>query len=343
VEYARGFSLIDYGNYKILEVRNPYPEADKSFTYLLAEEGAKIPARLHYDEKISIPVHKIVVTSTTHIPSLVSLGEINSLVGFPHLDFISSPQARQRIDAGKVKELGENEHLNTEILLSLRPDVLIGFTMKGGGKIYQNIEKAGIPVVFNGDWNEKNPLGKAEWIKFFGAFYQKDKEAAEIFNRIKNEYESAKKIAQKASNKPTVLAGGMFKDVWYLPTGDSWVAHTIADAGGDYLYKNTSGTGSLSRSIESVLDKAQHADYWISPSGFTRYKALKDASRHYTKFDAFQNKHIYTYGGVKGETGGLLFFELAPNRPDIVLKDLIHIFHPELLPDYKNTFYKPMQ
>src|SRR5699024_12565967 len=124
--------------------------------------------------------------------------------------------------------MGEIEHIKTEILFSLRPDVLIGFTMKGGGKIYQNIEKAGIPVVFNGDWNEKNPLGKAEWIKFFGAFYQKDKEAAEIFNRIKNEYESTKKIAHKASNKPTVLAGGMIKDVSYLPTDDSSVSHTLA-------------------------------------------------------------------------------------------------------------------
>ncbi len=343
IEYAKGFSLVNYGHYKILKIKNPYPEANKTFTYLLTQKGVKPPKGIKYDAKILIPVHKIVVTSTTHIPALVSLGEVSTLVGFPNLKFISAPAVRKRIDNKKIAELGTNTHLNTEVLLSLQPDVVIGFTMKSNDKVYSNIEKMAIPVIYDGDWNEKSPLGRAEWIKFFGALYNKQKQATQLFDSIRNSYLAAKKLAAKAKNYPTVLAGAMYKDVWYLPNGKSWVAKFFNDAHANYLYKNTSGSGSLSLSFESVLNKAQHADFWISPGGFYTYQALLNASEHYQKFDAFQNKKIYTYANVKGATGGVLFYELGPSRPDLVLKDLIHIFHPHLLPHYTTTFYKPMQ
>lgn len=343
VNYAKGFSIVDYDGYKILNVTQAFPESNKTFTYLLKEKNTAIPKDLEYDEKVTIPVKKIVVTSTTHIPSLESLNEENTLVGFPHLDYISSPKTRKRITTGKVKELGENEHLNTEILLDLHPDVVIGFAVKSTDKTFSTLSKSGIPVVYNSDWTEKNPLGKAEWIKFFGAFYNKEKQATEIFNKIKANYNKAKKIAQNTKNKPRVLAGSMYKDVWYLPNGKSWAAQFIADANADYLYKNTSGSGSLSLSFESVFAKAQHADFWIAPGSFTSYQGMTEASSHYQEFDAFQNKKIYSYARVKGKTGGVLYYELAPNRPDLVLKDLIHIFHPELLPDYQTTFFKPLK
>lgn len=343
IKYAKGFSIVDYGDFKLLEVKQPFPKSTETFTYLLAEKGATIPKGIDYNQKIQIPVHKVIVTSTTHIPSLVILDEANTLVGFPHLDFISSPKIRKRIDAGKVAELGENTHLNTEIVLSLQPDVLIGFSMKTNNKTYNIISKSGIPVVYNGDWNEQTPLGKAEWIKFFGAFYNKLDQASKLFNSVEGSYLAAKRLAKKAETSPTVLAGAMFKDVWYLPAGDSWAAKFFADANADYLYKNSPGTGSLSLSVESVLNKAQQADFWISPGGFTSYQEMSNHSPHYKKFEAFQQKSICTYGRTKGETGGVLYFELGPNRPDLVLKDLIHIFHPELLPNYENTFYKPLK
>src|SRR5699024_5852789 len=110
-------------------------------------KGVKPPKGIKYDAKILIPVHKIVVTSTTHIPALVSLGEVSTLVGFPNLKFISVPAVRKRIDNKKIAELGTNTHLNTEVLLSLQPDVVIGFTMKSNDKVYSNIEKMAIPVI----------------------------------------------------------------------------------------------------------------------------------------------------------------------------------------------------
>ncbi|HLS30359.1 MAG TPA: ABC transporter substrate-binding protein [Flavobacteriaceae bacterium] len=344
VEFAKGFSAVDYGTHKILKVSNPFPESDKTYTYLLTRSGEKPPKDIDYDERVNIPIEKIVVTSTTHIPSLESLEVENTLVGFPDLDYISSPKTRQRIEEDKIADLDQNENINLEVLLSLQPDAVIGFSMKENNKVYSNISNAGTPVIFNGDWNEENPMGKAEWIKFFGVMYDKEAEAEKHFETIKENYESAKAlISQEVEEKPTVLSGAMYQDVWYLPGGKSWMAQFIADAGGNYLYKNTDETGSLSLSFESVFDKARDAEIWIAPSGFTSFEQMKEDSKHYTEFEAFKNKQLYGYTATKGETGGVLYFELAPNRPDLVLKDLIKIFHPELLADYENTFFKALE
>lgn len=342
IDYASGLSITEFEDYTIVEVKNPWPKAERSYRYLLAEEDADVPKHLQFDERIKIPVEKMVVTSTTHIPSLETLGEEQTLVGFPGLDFISSAKTRNLISEGKVRELGKNEKLNTESLLEIAPDVVIAFSIDGSNKSLNTIQKSEIPVVFNSDWTESSPLGKAEWIKFFGAFYGKIPEAIAAFEAVEKNYLEAKELAKKAKNKPTVLAGSMFKDQWYLPAGESWNAKFFEDANADYLFKTTEGTGSLSLSFESVLAKGKDADFWIGPAQFTSYSEMKEASPHYNQFEAFQNRNVFTFSSQKGETGGVIFYELAPNRPDLVLKDLISIFHPELLPEYRTTFYKPL-
>jgi len=342
ITYAEGFSITNYKNFKIVKVNSPWPNAEKGFTYVLAEKNTSLPDTLKYDQKVTIPIQQVVVTSTTHIPSLESLGQENTLVGFPHLDYISSERTRALINKNQIEEIGENEHINTEVLLNLNPDVIIGFAVESGNKAFEIVNKSGIPVVYNGDWTETNPLGKAEWIKFFGAFYQQEQKADSIFKHIENEYLSAKKIAQKATTTPSVLAGSMYKDVWYLPYGNSWQAQFIKDAKANYLYQDTSGNGSISASFESVLNKAQNADYWIAPGSFTSYEQMLNTSEHYQQFKAFQQKNIYSFAGVTGETGGVLYYELAPQRPDLVLKDLIKTFHPELLENYQPTFFKAL-
>ena len=343
ISYAEGFSITNFEDFKIVKVNSPWPKAEKEFTYVLAEKNVQLPDTLQFDQKVTIPIKKIVVTSTTHIPSLESLGQENTLIGFPHLDYISSEKTRNLIQEGKVEEIGENEHINTEVLLNLNPDVVIGFAVEGGNKTFETVNKSGIPVVYNGDWTETDPLGKAEWIKFFGAFYNQEQKAEEIFNEIEEEYLSAKKLAQQAENQPSILAGSMYKDVWYLPYGNSWQAQFIKDAKANYLYAETNGNGSISAAFESVLDKAQNADFWIAPGSFTSYEQMQNASEHYQEFNAFQQQKIYSFAGVKGETGGVLYYELAPQRPDLVLKDLIKIFHPELLTNYETTFFKALE
>jgi len=343
IKYAQGFHIDYYDGYKVLTINNSWPGSKKEFRYALVQKGHLLNAPASFDEVISIPIEEIVVTSTTHIPSLEMLAVDTTLVGFPSLDYISSQKTRARIKQGLIKELGKNEDLNTESLLDLKPDVIIGFAIDNHDKTLKTIKKTGIPLVYNGDWTESSPLAKAEWIKFFGAFYNKDSLANELFSVIESDYLNAKKIAFNAKSKPTVLSGAMYKDVWYLPQGKSWAAQFIADANGDYLWKETKGTGSHSLSLESVLDKAEHAEIWIGPSYYTNLIQLKEAHAVYQFFDAYKTNNVYSFTNKVGETGGLIYFELGPNRPDLVLKDIIKILHPELLPEHTLYFFDQLK
>jgi len=342
ISYAQGFEIEDFDTHKILKISNPWPGADKSYTYLLKKEEVTIQGEENFDGIVQIPLKTIVVTSTTHIPSLEMLGVENALVGFPNLGYISSKKTRTRIDNGTIKELGKNEDLNTEVLIELAPDLVVTFAVKGGNNTVSAIQKTGIPVIFNGDWTETHPLGKAEWVKFFGALFGKEKKADSLFLEIEKKYMDAKILATTAITKPTVLSGAMYKDIWYLPQGDSWAAQFIADANGEYLWKDSEGTGSISLHLENVLEKAKKAEYWIGPGQFTSLNQMNESHSVYREFEAFQQKKVYSFTTRKGATGGVLYYELAPNRPDLVLKDIIKILHPELLPNYESYFFKAL-
>lgn len=343
VKYAKGFSIENYANYSIITVKNPWPKASKTYQYILKKKNGIIPDSLKNNIVINVPIQSIVVTSTTHIPSLEMLNEEKTLVGFPNLAYVSSEKVRALIDAKKIKELGNNQSLNTEVLIDLQPDVIIGYGLDNNNPTLDNLEKSGLKVLLNGDWNEQTPLGKAEWIKFFGALYDKQEQANEIFSKIEKDYLKTIEIAKKAIAKPTILAGDIFEGKWYLPSGTSWGSLILKEANSNYLWQETSGTGSLSLSFETVFEKAKDADFWITSGQFSTLKEMTEANPHYVQFKAFQDKNVYSFAAKKGKTGGILYYELAPNRPDIVLKDLVKILHPELLVGYEPFFFEKLK
>ncbi|WP_347925347.1 ABC transporter substrate-binding protein [Pontimicrobium sp. SW4] len=346
LKHATGFSITNYSNYKVLEINSPWPKSDKKYTYLLlTKEQAMVSTfnKEDYDGIITIPIESIVVTSTTHIPALELLGIEQTLMGFPGTDYISSEKTRQRIDEGNVRELGKNEGINTEVLLELHPNVVIGYGVSGTNKSFETIQKSGIPVIYNGDWVETSALAKAEWIKFFGTLFNKEKEAEAIFIKIEADYLEAKTLAKSATNRPTVLSGALHKDVWYLPSGTSPEAQFLKDANVNYLWSDTDQKGSLALSFESVFEKGYNAQIWLSPSYYRSLSDLEKASQHYAKFSAFKNKQVYSFANTTGESGGVLYYELGTARPDLVLKDIIKICHPNLLPNYQPYFFKPLK
>jgi iron complex transport system substrate-binding protein len=343
IQYATGLKIYKYEGYSIVNISNPWPEAKETFSYVLKQKNAIIPDSLMHLTIIPIPIKTIVVTSTTHIPSLEMLGVENTLVGFPGTDYISSKETRKRIETGKIREVGKNENLNTEVLIDMQPEVVIGFGLTNSNPTLDILQKSGLKVMFNGDWTEQSPLGKAEWIKFFGALYGLDSKANSIFYEIEKEYNTTLALAKKATKKPTALSGAMFQDQWYVPQGESWAALFLKDAHANYLWADTKGTGGLSLPFEVVLEKAQKAEFWIAPGDFLSLKQMSDSNPHYSQFDSFKNKKVYSYALNKGANGGILYFELSPTRPDWVLKDLIKIFHPELLPNHKLFFFQKLE
>lgn len=338
IEYASGLSIVKHEGFSIVTVTNPWPNANKNFTYILKEKNAEVPDSLQSYTTIKVPLETVVVTSTTNIPYLEMLDVENKLVGFPHTDYISSEKTRILIDKGAVKNVGQNEKLNIEQLIELAPDLIVTFGVDNNNPMLDNLKKSGLNVMIQADWMEQSPLGKAEWIKLYGALFGKEDKAKELFDKIVESYNQAKKLVAEKPATTSVLYGSMYEDVWYVAKGNSWVAQFMKDAKSNYLWADLKGTGSQGLSFEKVLDKAKTAHVWIVSGSFLTLAELQKANPHYSEFDAFKNKSIYTLESKFGATGGTIYYELSPSRPDLVLKDYIKIFHPDLLPSYEFTF-----
>lgn len=338
IEYASNFSIFKKQGYSIIKVSNAWPEAKKDFTYILKEKNSIVPDSLKKYTIIPVPLQSVVVTSTTNIPFLEMIGVEKLLVGFPHTDYISSVKTRKLIDAGLVKNIGQNEKLNTEQLIELAPNLIITFGIDNNNPLIANLEKSGLKVLIQADWMEQTPLGKAEWIKLYGALFGKEKEAKILFDTIVKNYKEAVQLVAAKKSKSTVLYGSMYQNQWYVARGNSWVAQFIKDAKGNYLWADVKGTGSVSVSFEKIVEIAKYAQYWITASPFKSLAEFENSNPHYNQFDAFIKRNVYSFESKLGATGGTIYYESGPSRPDLILKDFIKIFHPEVLPNYTFTF-----
>lgn len=343
ITHAKGLSLRHFEGFTLLDVKQPWPRATGTYRYVLYKDSSMVPDSLSNEVQIQIPVKKIVVTSTTHVPSLEMLGVEDILAGFPGCNYISSARVRERIDAGKVLELGHTREPNLEKIIELSPDLIVGFGVDDNNPGLLQIKQSGINVVLNGDWNEHSPLGKAEWIKFFGALTDQNDKARRLFSQIEQAYLLTAELAKNQEIKPSVMAGAIYQNRWFLPEGQSWGSRFISEAGGAYLWAESQGTGSLSLGFETVLEKARNAQFWIGPAQFTSLDQMRKDNPHYSQFKAFKDQNVYTFASKKGATGGVIYYELAPNRPDLVLKDLVHILHPDLLPEHELFFFEKLK
>ena len=344
LHYASGFKVTyQDDNTKLVEVIYPFQGATSGYKYLLVPKGQTVPEHEADVRVISIPLSSIVCTSTTHIPLLDYLGETEKLVGFPSTDYISSEKARRLVDAGRVQELGVDKGLNLERIAMLHPDMVMGYTMNSDYGQFKKVEELHVPVVLNAEYLEKHPLGRAEWIKFVALFFNKEKEADSVFVVIEKEYRETKAMADQAQTKPTVLSGIVYGDAWFLPGGQNYAAKLLRDAGYHYLWDADSSNGFLELSFESVYEKAHDADFWIGVGSFSSLKEIENADHRYPRFKPFQQKQVYTSNARKGSKGGSEFLELGYLRPDIILKDLVKIAHPELLKEHELYFHSQLK
>jgi iron complex transport system substrate-binding protein len=343
IKYASGFNVKVIGKNKLVEVTYPYQGATNGYKYLLVQKGEEVPAHDADTKIIQIPLTSIVCTSTTHIPLLDYLNETDKLVGFPTTDYISSKKMRKRVDEGKVQELGIDKGLNLERIAMLKPSMVMGYTMSSDYGSLKKVEELGVPVVINAEYLEKHPLGRSEWIKFMSLFFNKEKEADSVFKMIEKNYLETKIIADSVTIRPTVLSGIVYGDAWFLPGGQNYAAKLFKDAGCKYLWEEDSSNGFLEISFESVFSKAREADLWIGVALLKDLEELKNSDHRYAKFRPYQQKQVYTYDARKGAKGGSEFLELGYLRPDIILKDLVKIAHPELLPGYELYFHKKLE
>jgi iron complex transport system substrate-binding protein len=341
--YARGFTWKKEGHVTWVDVTHPFPGATQGYRYLLVPRGSDVPAHDAATQVIIIPAARIVCTSTTHLPLLDYLGATEKLVGFPTTDYISSEKMRQRVDAGAVTELGIDNGMDLEKLISLKPDMVMGYSMSSDLGQLKKIKELGIPVVTNSEYLEEHPLGRAEWIRFMALFLGKEEMADSVFQAIEAEYLNTAQRAAQQSTKPTVMSGVLYGDGWFMPGGRNYAARLLGDAGCQYLWAADSTQGFLELSFEAVYARAATADLWIGVANFKSLDELKVAEPRYALFNAFEKEQVFTYDKRHGAKGGSEFLELGYLRPDLILKDLVKIAHPDLLPGYELFFHEPLK
>ena len=342
VKYAKHFSLHKYGDVKAMIVKNPWDEGDTLVSYALYPKGSQEPALGWAEFKIPVPIDEVVATSSPHVGFISLINELERITGVADDRYIFDSYIYDKISTGQIAQVGSLRDSNLEVLLDLSPDLV----MKTGVDNVRNedarLTEAGIPISYNVEWMETNMLARAEWIKFVGAFFNKDEKADSIFSSVEKEYLKALSITSDISDRPSIMTGNNFKGTWYMPGSDSYLTKLIHDAGGDYYYKNEKSTGSLPLSFEVVLDDLIDADYWIGPRAES-LKELEMMDERYTLFKAFKTGNVYTSNKRMSENGGNDYWESGMSRPDLILKDVIKIFHPGLLPDHDLYYYKKLQ
>ena len=340
IKYATGFSVEYKKNYKIVTVKNPWKDAKTSFQYVLVECGTPAPEGFKETEIITVPVNTVASLSTTHLPHLAKLEVVDKLVGVSNLKIVNTPEVVEKIKADKIAELGNN-NVNVERLLEINPNLV---TTYGTGNPqtdnYGKLLEAGLKVAINAEYMENTPLGRSEWLKFTALFFNQEEKAEKIFSQINKNYQEIAAKTKAIKERPKVFTGFNFKGTWYVPGCQSYPAKYLADAGAELLCVGDS-SGSVPSSFEYVFERAVSADYWLNVS--QSWQNLEDAIREdsrYGDFQAVKKGNVYNNNARLNDNGGNDYWEGGISNPDVILADLIKIFHPELLPNHQLFFYQ---
>ncbi|CAG5007668.1 hypothetical protein DYBT9275_04100 [Dyadobacter sp. CECT 9275] len=346
IKHAKGFTVQYHDHYKIVNIINPFSSSADSSGYLLLERGTDRPTGYEKHQLIEIPIRSMVAMSSMHIGLLGFLDAEQVLTGLGDLQYVFSPEVIKMIDSGKITQIGRNQGINAEKLISLHPDLVMDMGSPAGQTDQHPVLlQAGIPVLTNSEWVETSPLARAEWVKLLAVLLNKEELANARFDRIEKEYKRLVSLAKNATDKPGILSGLNTKDVWFMPTGDNFMSVFFEDAGGNYPWKNTHGTGSLTLNFETVYPEALLADFWLNV-GFsnqdTRNSILQQDTR-YSDFRAFKKGQMYSYNNRVNGRGANDFFESGVVAPEVVLADLIRILHPDLLPEHELVYYRQLK
>jgi len=343
IEHAERFSIEKKNGYTEVKIINPWQGAiNISQIYYLVQRGSEVPAGIDSASVIFVPLRKIVCMSTTHIGMISALGEENSISGVSGKDFIYSPAVKKNIEKGLVSDVGYEANLNKELVLKLSPDLIMiyGIGSESAGYVGK-IKELGVKVIINADYLETDPLSRAEWVKLFGALYDRDSMADSIFNSEFEQYNTLRSlILGRITDKPKVLLGMPFKDTWYISPGNSFISRLISDAGGDYIWNDLNSSVSMPYGIENVFLKALYADYWLNISTVNSKSDISYVDQRLTDLPCFKNGNLYNNNRRITEGGGNDFWESGSVYPHLLLKDIASILHPDLFSDHELVFYK---
>ena len=344
LQEAKGFTVEYHKHYKTITVSRPWRDAKVQFKYALVQCGTPTPEGFQADQVVQVPVRSVVALSTTHLVQLEKLGVIDRLVAVNDFKNITTIAVLDKIKRNQIVDVGNNSAPNIEKILSLSPDLITSYGT-GNPQVdsYGKLLEAGLKVGIVSEYMESTPLGRAEWIKFLALFFNREAVAEQEFSQVASRYRSIVAKAKSARTRPTVFAGFSSKGTWYVPGGDSYVAKLLADAGSAYVWADDRTSGSLNLNFEQVYDRARQAEYWVngSQNWKTRSDVTQDDAR-YAGFLAVKTGNLYSPTARMGPEGGNEYWASGTANPDVVLEDLVKMFHPELMSDRKFYYYQQL-
>lgn len=336
MEYAANITMVKYDDFVKATVKNPWDTTAVLHTYLLVPDSIDLPATLPEGTVVRTPMESALIYSSVHNSLVSELGAIDAISGVCDAKYIHQKELADRIANGRVVDCGIGTSPNIEKIISLNPDGIMLSPFENSGS-YGKVGQLGIPIIECADYMETSPLGRAEWMKFYGMLFGKEEEANKMFESTKREYNQLKALVQDTGNKPKVLIDRLYGQSWHVPASHSTMGIFIKDAGGTNPFESYDGSGSVGLAGEQVLFKAHDADFWLIRYSQNSDKTLRELASDnaiYPQFKAFKDKKVYGCN-----TSKVFFYEEVPFHPQWLLEDIISIIHPELSDAGSSTSY----
>lgn len=331
-EYASGFKIM--GSEKaastLIKVHNPWQGAkDVEMSYFISRKGEQTPAGFT-GQTIPAGAQRIVCMASSYIAMLDALGQTDRIVAVSGIDYISNPYILAHKDS--IKDMGPE--MNYELLLGLKADVVLLYGIGDAQTAVTNkLKELAIPYIYMGEYLEESPLGKAEWLVALAELTDSREKGIETYREIPKRYNALKSLTKSVEQRPTVMFNTPWNDSWVMPSTKSYMAQLVTDAGADYIYQDNTSNSSTPIGLETAYTLIQKADYWINQGSVTTLDGLKALNPKFADAKSVREKTAYNNNLRLTPTGGNDYWESAVVRPDVVLRDLIRIFHPELVSD----------
>lgn len=346
--YATGFDIsgAEGSASTIITARNPWQGAEGVVKQLfVAREGERAPEGF-VGQVIEGAAERVVCMSSTYVAMIDALDCTERVVGVSGIDFIYNTRVREAAEAGRVRDVGHDSDINFELLLTLRPDVVLIYGVAGeNGVANAKLDELGVPYFYLGDYVEESPLAKAEWAVVVAEILGVRERGEELFAGIADRYNAlCEQVAQSATTHPTVMFNTPYRDTWYMPSSQSYAVRIVEDAGGRYIYDGNHSTASQPIDLEQAYVLTRAADYWINVGQYTSLNDLRRANPRFADARAVREGRVYSADRRVTAAGGSDFWESAVVNPDVVLSDLVALLHPELnLVSDSLTYYRRIE
>ncbi len=343
LSHATLLSMEHTDSFTLVTVKDPWHKGKTLATYILVPRTSALPHHIPEGTLVRTPIQRAALTTSVHVALLAELGVQNSIAGITDAEFVVSPQVKTLLSTqgGHIRPMGSSMQPNAELIRAAHCDAVFisPFENAGSGPL----ERLGMPIIACADYMETSPLGRAEWMRFYGMLFGCSERADSLFNQVKTDYETlAQKVKDCRERKPSVICDRQTGATWYQPGGASTMGQMLADAGAQYIWAERKEAGSLPLDMENVFARGRNADIWLIKYGANTplsYPALANDNPRYCNFRAWKKRHIWTCNTLLTP-----FYEETPFHPERLLQNLAGIFHPSLVPPSQHhTYYKPMK